>query len=325
MKTRIFFYEKGFFKSACLPVPVISIGNITTGGTGKTPVSEYIASYLKKRGKNPAIISRGYAAHIRHKEESTSEKICNDEQLLFHENIPQINTIVNKDRVKGCIEAVNSYQADCLLLDDGFQHLRLKRDLNIVLIDALEPFGYGYVLPRGLLREPVEGLKRADIFLITHTDQICYDTKQSIINRLREIAPEIPILESVHKPKSLESANRNETLEIDYLKGKKGFAFCAIGNPLSFKKSLINLGTKLLGFYEFPDHHVYSSSELKKLNENAKGVSPDIIIITQKDRVKIDRYHDIWDFPLWTLKMEIVITKGAEFLEERLYAIMNQM
>lgn len=323
VKTRIFFYKRGILKSVRLPVPVISVGNITVGGTGKTPIVEYIARYLRRKGKRVAILSRGYAATIKQEHGSFIKHVCNDEYLLFQENIPDIPNLLDKDRVKSGFEAISHFQAEYLLLDDGFQHLRLARNLDIVTIDALNPFGYEHIVPRGMLREPLESLKRADMIMLTHADQCNQDKIAATINRLREIAGQIPIVETVHKPICLESSKSNETMDITWLQGKKVFAFCAIGNPVSFRKSIESLGGELLGFRVFPDHHVYTPSELKTLNAEAQRVRPDAIIITQKDKVKMKNDHVFFNFSLWTLKMEICIVKGYEIFENKINAILN--
>ncbi|OQZ00481.1 MAG: tetraacyldisaccharide 4'-kinase [Candidatus Brocadia sp.] len=323
VKTRIFFYKKGIFKSVRLPIPVISVGNITLGGTGKTPVIEYIAHYLQKKGKRVAILSRGYAATIEQEPDALHKNFCNDEHLVFQENIPDVPHLIHKDRVKSGLRAIGQFQAQYLLLDDGFQHLRLARDINMVTIDALNPFGFGYTIPRGMLREPLEELRRADLFVLTHTDQCGHDKMQSIKERLREIAGHVPVVETVHKPIGLESSAGTEMTDIRVLQGKRVFAFCAIGNPESFRKSIEGLGGKLLCFHAFPDHHVYTASELRALSAEAKRVSPEVIMITQKDRVKIKNVGESWDFPLWTLKIEIRITKGCEIFEKKMNALLN--
>jgi len=323
VKTRIFFYRKGILKSFRLPVPVISVGNITMGGTGKTPVVEYIAKYLQGKNKKIAILSRGYAANIRQENSLSINSICNDEYLLFKENIPDIPNLLNKDGVKSGLEAIKHFQAEYLLLDDGFQHLRLARDLDIVIIDALNPFGYEHVVPRGMLREPLEELKRADMIILTHVDQCNHDKIEFIIERLRKIVRDIPVVETIHKPTRLESIIGSESVEITYLHDKKVFAFCAIGNPVSFRKSIESLGAELLGFHEFSDHHLYTPSELRELNIEAQKIAPDAIIITQKDKVKIKNTCNLWDFPLYALKMEICIVKGNEIFENKINALLN--
>lgn len=322
VKTRIFFYDKGILKSVRLPIPVISVGNITLGGTGKTPFVEYIVRYLQRTGKRVAILSRGYASGIKQENSSLNKIICNDEHLVFQENIPDIPHLLNKDRVKGGFDAIRQFQVQCLVLDDGFQHLRLARDLNIVTIDALNPFGFGHMVPRGMLREPLEALRRADLFVLTHADQCSQDKIQSIIDRLRGISKHVPVVETVHKPLWLESPKGAETRDIAWLKGKRVFAFCAIGNPESFRKSIEGLGGELIGFRAFPDHHVYTASELQTLNAEAQRIGPDAIIITQKDHVKIKNVHETLNFPLWTLRMEIGIVKGSEIFEKKINTLL---
>jgi len=323
VKTRIFFYKKGILKCVLLPVPVISVGNITVGGTGKTPIVEYIARYLQAKGKRVAILSRGYAASIKQENNSSGENICNDEYLLFKENIPDVPHLLNKDRIKSGLEAIKHFQAECLVLDDGFQHLRLARDLNIVIIDALNPFGHEQIIPRGMLREPLEGLKRADMIMLSHVDQCSRDKVVVITNRLREITGDVPVVETVHRPICLESAKDAAKLDIHCLRSKRVFVFCAIGNPVSFRKSIENLGAELAGFRVFPDHHVYTLSELQELNAEAQSMKPDAIVITQKDRVKIGNDLSMWDFPVWTLKIEICVVNGYEIFENKINAILN--
>jgi len=310
-------------KTVRLPACVISVGNITVGGTGKTPVVEYISRYIHKKGKRVAILSRGYASRIQQKNSSLTGNVCNDEYLLFRENIPEIPHIVNKNRVKGGREAIERFRAEYLLLDDGFQHLKLARDVNIITIDALNPLGYERIFPEGLLREPVEGLKRADMIILTHVDQCSPNAINSIIDRLRKIAGHIPIIETVHKPVCLESVKDNATLDIGFLNGKRVFGFCAIGNPESFRKSIETLGAELIGFYTFPDHHVYTSSELEKVNAEARRMLPDAIIITQKDKVKLQEYSTRWNIPLLSLKIEIRIVNGLAIFENKIDAVLN--
>ncbi|MCF6157213.1 MAG: tetraacyldisaccharide 4'-kinase [wastewater metagenome] len=322
LATRMFFYKKGIFKSIPLPVPVISVGNITMGGTGKTPVVEYISKYLQKKGKRVAILSRGYAARIKQNNQR-DEGVCNDEHLLLRENIPEVMNLLNKDRVKSGLEAIQHFKAECLLLDDGFQHLRLARDLDIVIIDALNPFGYEQIIPRGMLREPLKELRRASMIMLTHVDQCGYGRINFIASRLQEFAKHIPVIQTVHKPIHLESIESDQVFDVSNLNGRRVFAFCAIGNPASFRKSIEDLGAKLTGFHIFPDHHIYTSSELRALNREAQSSRPDMIIITQKDKVKIMDNINIWDIPVRVLKVEICIIKGQEIFENTINAILN--
>lgn len=309
-------------KATRLPVPVISVGNITLGGTGKTPFIEYLARYLDEKGKKSAILSRGYAAAIRQKGGDAAQSACNDEHLVLQENIPHVPNLLNKDRVAAGLAAIRDFQADCLLLDDGFQHLRLARDLDIVIIDALNPFGYDYLAPRGMLREPPEALQRADVIALTHVDQCSQGAVERITGRLHRIAGHIPVIKTVHSPICLETQDGSR-LSVRELEGKGVFAFCAIGNPVSLRKSIENLGAKVLGFRSFPDHHVYSLNDLKRLDEESQRLMPDAIITTQKDKVKIKNDGVVWRFPLWTLKMEIRILEGCGVLKSKIDAVFN--
>ena len=253
-----------------------------------------------------------------------TENACNDEYLLLKENIPDVPNLLNKNRIKSGFDAIKHFNAEYLILDDGFQHIKLTRDLDIVVIDALNPFGNEYMLPCGILREPLEELKRADMFILTHTDQCNKNKISFIINRLREFSNNTPIVETVHKPICLESITDNTTIEINYLNNKKVFAFCAIGNPLSFKKSIESSGAKIIGFHASPDHHIYSDAELNELNKKAQNIKPDAIIITQKDKVKIKNSSLTWNSPVWSLKVKINIVKGFEIFENKINKILNQ-
>ncbi|MDR4506962.1 MAG: tetraacyldisaccharide 4'-kinase [Candidatus Brocadiaceae bacterium] len=323
IKTRIFFYRVGILKTKHLPIIVISVGNITVGGTGKTPVTQFISQYIQNKGKKVAIISRGYRAKIRQSNGTDVSESCNDEYLLFKENVPDIPHLMNSDRIKSGREAINLFQAEYLLLDDGFQHLRIDRDLDIVLIDALNPFGYEQIIPRGLLREPLIELKRAHMIMLTHVDQCRREKIDSIRERLHKIVHGIPIIETVHKPICLEFFTDSKRLDYHWLKGKRIYAFCAIGNPVSFKKSIENLGGIILNFRIFPDHHVYTRSELRALHSEAQRFKPDAILITQKDKVKIRNNISAWKVPLLTLKMEIRIVRGYTFFEKKIDALLN--
>lgn len=325
IRTRIFFYRSGILRCIRIPATVISIGNITTGGTGKTPLIEYISKFILSRGQRKiAILSRGYAAKITKENVSKGCKVFNDEYLVLAENIPGIPVLLNSNRVKSGLKAIEWLQTEYIILDDGFQHIRLARDLEIVIIDALNPFGYEYLIPRGLLREPLEGLKRADMIVLTHVDQCHPEMIGTIIKRLMKIASNISIVETIHKPIYVESIKNRTRFDTSCLHGKKVFAFCALGNPYSFRKNLESLGAELLDFRIFPDHHIYTTSDLNMLNAEARRINPDVIVTTQKDNVKLKDTLQLWDFPLWMLKIEICIVKGKEIFEEKMNQLFNR-
>ena len=184
LNTRNILYKNGIIKSIRLPVKIISIGNITTGGTGKTPLVEFTAKYLNEMGKKVAILSRGYGGNNSSQESNDN---VNDECLTLRENLQDVPVLAGKDRVKNGERAIRDYAADCLILDDGFQHLKLKRDLDIVVIDSLNPFGGENLIPRGSLREPLRNLGRADLFVISHCNQSNEQTIKSIYTKLEHI------------------------------------------------------------------------------------------------------------------------------------------
>ena len=294
-------YSRGWVKIHRADVPVISVGNITTGGTGKTPLvirlcKQIISdSQFQISNSHCAILTRGYKTHralcmIRRakKRRGTQYAIRNtiNEPAVLAESCPGIQVVVNPDRVAGAEEAVSKFGAKVLIMDDGFQHRRLARDLDIVTIDGTLPFGYGKLLPAGLLREPVSALKRADAAVITRCDQVTDAELSQLEDRLKQINPEIVIARSVHAPVCAKSINDRE-ISLEELKGKKIFAFCGIGNPDAFFNTIVGLGAELVGSRVFDDHCHYTDDCLADIYEQAQRFNADLILTTQKDRVSI--------------------------------------
>ena len=308
-------YQIGLIKKRNLAVPVISVGNITVGGTGKTPFIEYVATYLKGNGINVVILSRGYGARTKNNE------TFNDEHLLLIENLGNIPNIMGKDRAATGELAIEKHNANCILLDDGFQHTRLKRKLDIVLISALNPFGYENVLPRGLLREPLHNLNRADLFVITHCNLCTREELYSIQKRLNLINSKAPVTESIHHPRNITNIKDNSSLPMEWLNKKRVYAFCAIGNPDSFSRLLKLNGADIIKFKTFEDHYFYENEDLAVITKEAEQLGVDTIVTTQKDKVKILRMvtkeelrsHAI---PLCIINIAIKITKGREIIEK---------
>ncbi len=317
IRLRELLYRRGVLETTTLPVPVISVGNITVGGTGKTPFLELLAKILLDRGKKVAILSRGYAGL------KVGENQVNDEYLELSERLPNAPILLGKDRVSNAKKALEDSGPDCLLLDDGFQHWRLARDLDIVMIDGLEPFGNGRLVPAGTLREPLASLNRANLVILSHTD-LCRPAEiQAIKKRLAELAEKtnrhIPVLEAVHHPLHLEDMTARH-IEISWLKDKKVYAFCGLGNPKSFEKTLRLMGVDMVRFKDFPDHHHYSKNELLSMDNEASGLGADAVITTQKDFVKIKNAADKtpWQTPIFSLRVEMRITNGLDVLSESL-------
>ena len=311
LSTRNALYRSDIIKSTRLPVKVISVGNITTGGTGKTPLVEFTVKYLGEIGRKVAVLSRGYGG------DSPSQEggdMVNDECLTLIENLQDVHVLAGRDRVKNGEKAINDLRVDCVVLDDGFQHLRLKRDLDVVVIDALNPFGGENLIPRGSLREPLQNLERADLFIISHCDQGNEQTIRSIYTKLDQINHSAPVCESIHSPVHFDNIADGSILELEWLKGKRVYALSAIGNPESFTYTLKGLGADLIKHKVFQDHHVYTKKEIDDVVSDAQTLGADAIVVTQKDIVKI-RKMNIKDANILSLKIEIKITRGVDLFK----------
>ncbi|MEN8128020.1 MAG: tetraacyldisaccharide 4'-kinase [Planctomycetota bacterium] len=276
MRGRNLLFTIGILRSHRAGVPVVSIGNITTGGTGKTPLVIWLCGYLRNKGLHSSILTRGY---------KTQPDQITDEPALLARACPDTDVIVNPNRLAGAQKAISSHQAQALVLDDGFQHRRLKRDLDIVAVDATCPFGYGRVLPAGLLREPKGGLSRADAVIITRFDQADAKQMRQLEQDIQRIVPDIPIAKAAHKHTGAVTF-QNEKLDIEELRSKKIFAFCGIGNPNAFFRCLEQCGLSLAGTQIFDDHHAYTRDEMKQILEQARSCGAEVILCTQKDWVK---------------------------------------
>jgi tetraacyldisaccharide 4'-kinase len=286
-------------------VPVISVGNLTAGGTGKTPCVEYVVRRLREWGRNVAILSRGYGV-------STGP---NDEARMLAENLPGVPHLQGADRVALARRAVAELRSDVLVLDDGFQHRRLARDLDLVLLDATRPWGFGYLLPRGLLRESPEALKRAGAVLLTRCDQARdLDRLRSQVTRL---APRAPLIETEHRPSDwLNAASATRPLE-DF-QGRDVVAFCGLGNPDAFRRTLLDVGLAVRAFRAFPDHHAYTPEDVEALSTWARKEAPGgVVVTTQKDLVKL-RLTRLGTCELWALRIQLRIVAGQDEFDRKL-------
>jgi tetraacyldisaccharide 4'-kinase len=278
---------------------VISVGNITTGGTGKTPMVAWIARELQSAGGRVGIVLRGYKA--------TGGR--SDEAELLKQLTGAI-VIVHADRVAGAAQAAAA-GADVIVLDDGFQHRRLRRDVDIVLIDAADPFGLEYCLPRGLLREPVSALADADAIVITRSDEIGRKDLDALRSRLSRQAPRAAIFRAAHKPVAAVDG-AGQRLAPAALAGRKVFAFCGVGNPQSFLRTLSELGARIVGQCILEDHCEYTPQLLEELSAMAGQADVELAVTTQKDYVKIAPSQ--FALPLWQLAIEMDVTEGREKL-----------
>jgi len=273
INTRNFLYDKGLLNTRRVNATVISIGNITTGGTGKTPLVIRLCSKISQPYV-PAILTRGYKTHQ------------SDEVTLLAQSCPNAKIIVNPDRIKGSDEAIGKFGANVLIMDDGFQHRRLHRDLDIVTIDATNPYGFGRLLPAGLLREPLTCLKRADAVVLTRCNQVTDNELAKIEEKLKSINPNLTIARSIHNPTYVISSG-NKKLGIEELKNKKIFAFCGIGNSDAFLSTIRQIAAIPVGSKSYDDHHRYTPGDINEIYEQAERLKADLILTTQKDWTKI--------------------------------------
>lgn len=303
-------FDADHARSLRVNVPVISVGNITLGGTGKTPLVKWIAHWLRDRGLRVALVSRGYGVE---------PGARNDEALELEQALPDVPHLQNPDRVAAARVAIEELASQVILLDDGFQHRRLARDLDIVLLDAWEPFGFGHVFPRGTLREPISSLRRAQVICLTRADQVDADRRNAVRERARQVAPEAVWCEAVHAPRSLLAANgRSEPIE--ELRGKRIAAFCGIGNPSAFRRTLEGLGCEVVTWREFPDHHQYTAADVENLSNWATRETVDMVVCTHKDLVKL-QIDAAGNRQLRALVVELAICTGQLSLQNVLSRI----
>ena len=308
---RNFLYSKGWLKTVSVNATVVSVGNITTGGTGKTPFVIWLCNFLQQKRIQCAVLTRGYKTHTKKRATSGERQATRtDELAILTESCPGAKVIVNPDRVAGAAEAESSFGAKVLIMDDGFQHRRLARDLDIVTIDGMCPFGYNKMLPAGLLREPVAALRRADAVVITRCDQLGEAELTQLEEKLQQANPDMIIARSIHKPVCAKSLERKE-ISIEELKDKKIFAFCGIGNPDAFLGTIKKLGLNLAGSKVYNDHYHYTDNDIARILEEAGRLKTDLILTTQKDWTKV-----ISDFqssiPFAYLAIELKFISGED-------------
>lgn len=318
MTLRNFAYDFGLKTIVKSAIPIISIGNITTGGTGKTPMVEYVCRHLRQKGLRVAILSRGYGSG------SGEAAGMNDEGLLLYQNLPDVPHLQDADRAGLARIAVEELDSQVLVLDDAHQHRRLARNLNFVLIDATNPFGFGWLLPRGLLRETSsQSLGRADAILITRCDMVSNDVLESIEKRLREkIRPGTSIARSIHQPVELLLAS-GEVQSLQALKGKKAAIFCGLGNPSAFRATVEALGVQVIAEKIFSDHYQYSDNDIEALSEWVGATNADLALTSQKDLVKLVCVH-LGGRPLGAIRIGLEITQGQSEINRLLDQLADQ-
>ena len=308
-------YRLGWKKSFRSRLIVISIGNLTVGGTGKTPTVAWLAQWLRDRDVRVAILSRGYGQ---------LDSGQNDEALELELQLPDVPHLQHWDRVASAQLADEELDMQVLLLDDGFQHQRLARDLDIVLIDASESRLALRLLPGGLLREPFSSLKRAQVVLLTRCDQASAGAIGGLRDRVLKHNPQAIIAQAEHRPARID-VHASDSVELEELRGKRVLAFCAIGSPHSFCSTLASLGVTIVAERSWPDHHAYSAEDVQQLSAwAAQHAGVDWVLCTRKDWVKL-QMAKIGSLPLGALVIELEITEGREALEQRLVDVIASL
>ncbi len=313
-------YDSGASSIQRVEVPVISVGNLTLGGTGKTPMVEWIVRELIQQRKKVGIVSRGYGARGG----------VNDEALELAWKLPGVSHVQNPDRLAAARQAIDEFGCQVLVLDDAFQHRRIARDLDIVLLDALEPFGFERVFPRGTLREPVEGLARAHVVALSRADLVSAEERHALRTRVANLSPAAAWIEVVHAPVELVAyggdGKAGETpaprQPLESFRGRRVLAFCGLGNPAGFRHTLTACGYEVAAFREFPDHYQYSQADFDQLAAGAQALNVDAVICTQKDLVKIRRDR-LGDRPLWAIRVGIEFLSGREVLRKMLSNVVS--
>lgn len=325
MRIRNTLYDKGILKISSAAKPVISIGNITVGGTGKTPLVIRLCRMFQQSGHKVGILTRGYKSSRIAKGDIT---VWIDEPGILAEGCEGAGIIVNSDRVAGAKEAVAKFGADILIMDDGFQHRRLAREVDIVTIDATEPFGYGRLIPGGLLREPISSLRRADAVIVNRCEQVEEERLGQIEEVVLQVKPNMIIARSVYEGTGLKLKDGSE-LKVKALEGKKLFAFCGIGNPSAFERTLADAGAKISGFRIFNDHHLYDDDDVSEIVQAGVQSRAEMIVTTKKDWLKIAGFIEDsevnWggrdEIPMGYLEIRAELVAGEkeirELIEER--------
>lgn len=300
-------YDTGAADTHRLPVPVTSVGNLTLGGTGKTPMVQWIARWFRQHDVRVAVVSRGYGAGAGRQ---------NDEALELGQKLPGIPHLQNPDRVTAARAAIDQFDCQLIVLDDAFQHRRIHRDLEIVMLDALEPFGFGHVFPRGTLREPVGGLRRADVVALSRAEMLQPGQRERVLQQVRRYAPDAVWAEVTHVPQVLLCYDGRQQA-IESLQGRPVAAFCGVGNPAGFQHTLQQCGYQVVAFREFADHHRYTRADVRSLIDWTDRLDVAAVLCTHKDLVKLSG-DQIGSRDIRALTIGVEFLAGQSELEAKL-------
>lgn len=300
-------YAGGLLRRQKLPVPVISVGNITWGGTGKTPLVIELAKRIQQFGKKPAVLTRGYGS---------------DEWKEITSNLPGVPVGVGRNRIQSGSGILSQGKADGMICDDTFQHLPLERDWEIVVINAANAFGNGHLIPAGELREPLSALTRAQTIVLTHVDRVSGPLLEALKEKLLHAAPQAEWVEAVHEPLHFYEAASGTVKGVESFRGKRVTAFCAVGSPRLFVETLERLGIEVVRAFEFQDHHYFTAQDLARIRDFMSREGIEIAVTTEKD---FFRASDLLKTALhpWILKVRIKIVSGEEKITARLSRLLQ--
>ncbi|MFP6854469.1 MAG: tetraacyldisaccharide 4'-kinase [Opitutales bacterium] len=334
VKLRIFLYDKRILRDQPLGCLVVVVGNLTVGGTGKTPIVERLARALTEEGRKVAILSRGYKSRkeplfrrawrwLTHVEAPLPKVVSNGEEVLLDSteagdepymlarNLPGVIVLVDKDRVKAGAHAIRTFGVDTLVLDDGFQYLRLQGSLNLLLIDQTNPFGNHCLLPRGILREPVRNLSRASYVFLTKSDE---SPDPELLQLIEKYNPDVKVIRCAHEPRYFGEVNGEEKRQLEDFKGLPTAIFSGIAMPGGFERFMRNQGADVRFIRRFLDHHRYTAGELDRMFERAQINGAEVVVTTEKDAVRIPEDFEP-SLPLFYMRMEIEILEGFDDFE----------
>ncbi len=334
VKVREWLYRKRILRASHLGCMVIVVGNLTVGGTGKTPVVEKLARSLRERGRKVAILSRGYKSKkepvlrkwlrwITHAEPEKPREVSDgtrllldaetagDEPYMLAKNLPGVVVLTDRDRVKAGHYAITQYGCDTLILDDGFQYFKLKDHLQVLLIDKTNPFGNGWTLPRGLLREPISHMRRSTYVFLTKSDG---EHDAELERTIRKYRPDVDLIECRHAPQYIARVGDGEEQPLEYLRGKRVVVFSAIAVPESFEQFVAHYGAEIVHRRRFLDHHRFTPEELSQLQAEVTALRADLLVTTEKDAVRLPA---AWKptVDVYYLRVEIKILSGVKDFE----------
>lgn len=330
IRCRLWCYQQGWFTTTRLPCPVVSVGNLTVGGTGKTPIVIFLTEWLLAKGQRVAILSRGYkrTSTVPYLLVSDGSRIltglseAGDEPFLMAQRCPHAIVAVGADRVTLGRRVLEQYPVDCIVLDDGFQHRALHRDVDLVLLDATDAAGLDALLPAGRLREPLRGLDRASAVVITRADS--RQDVEAIQHRLRGIAcPSEDLIEVVFRPESFVAIGSEEPHALEWGRGKRAWLVSGIGNSPSFRRSAESIGVEILGETVFADHHRYSDEEIRLIRATVQANGSEIVLTTEKDGGKLSPFllpDDSW----WMLRLGTEVVRGKDRLHRLIDELLSQ-